>query len=161
VMIPTLGGPLPKMKVANVQGGPVPMRKLTDIGGEFPSWSADGTKINFALGNALFTYDLMRVKFIEDSTNAALRAKLDRAAATRALLDTLKTVRARVDSLTKAMTPVPDSLKNRLNALRADSVKLKADSMLLRIDSLKAKADAIKAKADSVRMGLDTVKADT
>jgi hypothetical protein len=161
VMIPTLGGPVPQMSVANVQGGPVPMRKLTDIGGEFPSWSADGTKVHWAIGNALVSYDLKRVKFIEDSTKAYVRAKADTASQVRAMLDTLKQVRTRVDSLTKAKAPVPDSLKNRLNQLRADSVKLRADSLLSRVDSLTRRAAAIKAKADSVRMGLDTVKADS
>ncbi|HSL70430.1 MAG TPA: amidohydrolase family protein [Longimicrobiales bacterium] len=161
VMIPKLGGPVPSISVAGAPNGPVPMRKLTDIGGEFPVWSSDGNKVHWAIGNALVSYDLARVKFVEDSTKAALLAKKDTANMVRAKLDTLKSTRARVDSLTKANAPVPDSLKKKLNALRADSVKLKADSLLARIDALRAQADSIKAKADSVRMGLDTVKADS
>ena len=161
VMIPQHGGPAPTVSLAAIQAGPVPMRKLTDIAGEFPAWSADGTKVHWAIGNAFLSYDLSRVKFIEDSTKSYLRAQKDTAALIKARLDTLKQVRAKVDSLTKANTTVPDSLKNKLNALRADSVKMRADSILARVDSLTSRAKAIQAKADSVRMGLDTVKADT
>jgi Tol biopolymer transport system component len=113
VMVPHLGGPTPTLSVANVAGGPVPMRKLTDVGGEFASWSADGTRVNWAIGNAFLTYDLSRVKFIEDSTKAAARARADTASMVRAKLDTLKQTRAKVDSLTKAKATVPDSLPAR------------------------------------------------
>ena len=162
VQIPQVVGPAPTVSLGQVgPAAPVPMRKLTDIGGEFPAWSADGTKVHWAIGNAFVTYDLARVKFIEDSTKSYVRAQKDTAALIKARLDTLKQVRAKVDSLTKAKANVPDSLKNKLNALRADSVKMRADSLLARIDSLASRAKAIQAKADSVRMGLDTVKQDT
>ena len=159
VTVPKVGGPPPSISVANPSGAPVPLRKLTDIGGEFPSWSADGRKVFFAIGNALATYDLDRAKFIDDSTKAAGRARADSAARAKAVVDTLKSVRALVDSLTKAKATVPDSLKRRLNGLRADSVKLRADSLLARADSLRLKADSIRAKVDSIRAGLDTAKA--
>ncbi len=159
VTIPQVGGPPPSISVASPASAPVPVRKLTDVGGEFPSWSADGRKVYFAIGNAFLSYDLDRVKAIEDSTKAAARAKADSTARAKAVVDSLKRVRAMVDSLTKAKAAVPDSLKTRLNALRADSVRLRADSLLLRSDSLKAKADSIKAKSDSIRAGLDTAKA--
>ena len=160
VTVPKTGGPPPSISVANPQGAPVPVRKLTDIGGEFPSWSADGRKVFFSIGNALVTYDLDRAKAVDDSTKAAARARADSAARAKAVVDSLKSVRALVDSLTKAKAAVPDSLKRRLNVLRADSVKLRADSLLARADSLKARADSIRAKADSIRAGLDTIKAE-
>jgi len=159
----SLGGPPPVISLGAVSSGPVPMRKLTDIGGEFPSFSSDGNKVHWAIGNAFVTYDLSRVKHIEDSTKAATRARADSAAKVRAMLDTLKQTRTRVDSLTKAKAPIPDSLKTKLNKLRADSVRVRADSMLTRIDSLRVKADSLKAIADSVAAGLlpDTIKRDT
>ncbi|MEX2284663.1 MAG: amidohydrolase family protein [Gemmatimonadota bacterium] len=161
VQIPNVVGPAPVVNLGQVAAGPVPMRKLTDIGGEFPAFTADGTKVHWAIGNAFVTYDLSRVKFIEDSTKAFISAKKDTAIIVKAMLDTLKAVRVRVDSLTKAKLPVPDSLKNRLNGLRADSVKLRADSVLTNMETLRVRADSIKAKADSVRMGLDTIKGDS
>jgi hypothetical protein len=36
----------------------VPVKKLSRYGAEFPAWGADGSKVYFALGKALFTYDL-------------------------------------------------------------------------------------------------------
>jgi hypothetical protein len=71
------------------------------------------------------------------------------------LLDTLKATHAQVDSLKKANLEVPDSLQQRLNVLRADSVKLGADSLLARADSMRIAAERIQARADSVRLGLE------
>jgi Tol biopolymer transport system component len=163
VMIPDVGGPTPTISVANPQAAPVPIRRLTDVGGEFPAWSADGNTIHWGIGNAFVSYDLARVRFMEDSTKAVARARADSAAIVRELLDSLKTTRAAVDSLKKAELPVPDSLQRKLNALRADSVRLRADSLLARVDSMRLKADSIRARADSVALGLDsaTVKPDT
>jgi Tol biopolymer transport system component len=155
IMIPEVGGPTPTISVANLQGGPVPVRKLTDIGGEFPAWSADGNTIHWSIGNAFVSYDLERVRFMEDSTKAAVRAKADSVAAVRELLESLKATQAKADSLKKAEQEVPDSLQQRLNVLRADSVKLRADSLLARADSMTQVAERIRARADSVRLGLD------
>jgi len=153
VMIPTLGGPVPTMSVANVSGGPVPMRRLTDIGGEFPTWSADGRNVHWAIGNAFVTYEVDKVKLREDSIKAAQHAKADSAYKVRLKLDTLKTVQAKVDSLKKANAAVPDSLTKKLTTLRADSVKAKADSLLASIDALRRQADSIRSRADSIRAG--------
>ncbi|HUP89489.1 MAG TPA: hypothetical protein VM100_09065, partial [Longimicrobiales bacterium] len=159
LMVPRMGGPA---QTVSVQGGPTPVRKLTDIGGEFPSWSADGKRVNWAIGNAFVSYDITRVKFIEDSVKSAVLARKDTTNMIKAKLDTLKETRAKVDSLTKAKAPVPDSLKKKLTLLRADSVRLKADSLMMRIDSMKAEAERIRVRADSVGKGLiDTLKVDT
>jgi Tol biopolymer transport system component len=161
VDIPEVGGPVPTVSVASPQGAPMLVRKLTDIGGEFPSWSADGNRVHWGIGRALLTYDLERVEAIEDSTEMAARETVARALRVRALLDTLKTTRAAVDSLTKADAAVPDSLRTRLNRLIGDSVAVQADSLLAAADSLRARAARIRAHADSVRAGLDSASADT
>jgi Tol biopolymer transport system component len=160
VMIPTVGGPTPTVGVANPQAAPVPVRKLTDIGGEFPSWTHDGSRIHFAIGNALVTYDVARALQMDDSVKARQKASADSAYQARLVIDSLKAVRARVDSLTKANQTVPDSLTNRLNALRADSVKLRADSLIARVSAMRASADSLRLIADSIREGHD-VKPDT
>jgi len=151
--IPKVGGPTPTLSVANVQGSPVPMRQLTDIGGEFPTWSADGRSVHWAIGNAFVSYDLARVEAIEDSIRAEKREAAVAAARAKELLDTLKAVRTRVDSLKKAGTTVPDSLQRRLAALRADSIRIRADSLEARMDSLRALVARISARADSVAAG--------
>jgi Tol biopolymer transport system component len=160
VAIPTLGGPTPTLSVANPQAAPVPMRKLTDIGGEFPSWTHDGQRIHYAMGNALVTYDVARAQAMDDSTRAAGVARADSAYRARLVIDSLKSVRARVDSLKKTNEMVPDSLTTRLNALRADSVKLRADSLIARVNAMRASADSLRLISDSIRDGHD-VKPDT
>ena len=163
MLIPRVGGPTPTLSVANVQGSPVPMRQLTDVGGEFPSWSADGNSVHWAIGNAFMSYSLERAEAVDDSLRLVERARADTASMARALLDTLKVVRTRVDSIKKSGAEVPDSLRVRLDSLRADSVKIRADSLVARADSLRARADSLRAKADSVRAGQDsaTVEPDT
>lgn len=58
VNVPVTGGETPKISVAETDKSQFPSRKLTTLGGEFPSWSADGKLVYFTLGNALFTYNL-------------------------------------------------------------------------------------------------------
>jgi imidazolonepropionase-like amidohydrolase len=59
----------------------MPIRKLTDIGGEFPAWSADGRIVHWSIGNAFVTYRLDRADAVDDSLSAA---GADAAARTRA-----------------------------------------------------------------------------
>jgi Tol biopolymer transport system component len=138
VTVPRVGGPVPSVSVS---GGGVPVKKLTNIGGEFPSWGSDGRTVHWAIGNAFVTYNLDQAKVVEDSTKAADRVKADstRRAAGRA--DSLKNLNTRIDSLTKASAAIPDSLSSRRDALKADSA---------RTDSVKKAAD--KAKADSTKL---------
>ncbi|HTK56303.1 MAG TPA: amidohydrolase family protein [Gemmatimonadales bacterium] len=150
-------GPAPSVSVADVDGAPVPVRKLTEVGGEFPSWTADGNRVQFALGPSVFTYDLAQAKSMEDSTKAAQRAKADSAFRAKAIIDSLKSLRQTVDSLTKAKLPVTDSIRRRITALRADSVAIKAGTLALVADSIRLQAAILRARADSIRQGLDTL----
>lgn len=58
VTIPFVGGETPTISVADVSSSQFPSWKLTEIGGQFPSWSADGKKVYWSIGNAFFSYDL-------------------------------------------------------------------------------------------------------
>ncbi len=155
-----VGGPTPNVNVMG--GGGVTVRKLSDVGGEFPSWSGDGKSVNFALGNVLFRYDLARAQVVDDSLKAVNRAKADTAFVKQSIQDSVKTLKARSDSLIKALAAVPDSIKIRLfdleNRLVSDSVK----AARAKTDTTKAKADTIKAKADTTKAKTDTkAKADS
>ena len=162
VELAEVGGPVPVVSVGNPSGAPVPVRKLSDIGGEFPSWSADGRYIRWSIGNALLTYDLTRAEAIDDSVLEAGRERVGRALRVRAVLDSLKATRAVVDSIKKAGQLVPDSLKTKLNGLIADSVRTHADILTHQADSIRARAQAIIARADSLRLtGPDSAKVDT
>ncbi|HEX2166106.1 MAG TPA: amidohydrolase family protein [Longimicrobiales bacterium] len=161
VLIPQMGGPAPVVSVGNVAGAPVPVRKLTDIGGEFPSWSADGERVHWAIGNAFVTYDLDRALAIDDSVKVFRQAQKDSAHYARTVIDSLEVVRARADSVKKETGSIPDSLTARINSLRADSVKVRADSLIARVDSIQLKADSLLARAEKIRLGQDTVPPDT
>lgn len=152
--IPPLEDPTPTISVANPASAPETVRRLTEVGGEFPAWSADGERIYWAIGNALFTYDLAWVEFAEDSTREAHHQTALRALRVSELLDSLKVVRKSVDSLETANQAVPDSLRQRLQRMVGDSVQARADSLLMAVAEMQARARAIEAHADSVREGL-------
>lgn len=46
------------VNVAEPANATFPVRKLTDIGGQFPTWSADGKRVHWSIGNAHVVYDL-------------------------------------------------------------------------------------------------------
>src|SRR5690606_32398954 len=86
-----LAGEAPTISVANPANAPVPVRKLTEIGGQFPAWSADGTKVHWSIGNAHFVYDLDEARAVDERVRLARRERRpepDRAAADTAAGDT-------------------------------------------------------------------------
>lgn len=66
VTIPKIGGEVPKISVAEADKAQFPARKLTRLGGEFPTWSSNGKTVYFSLGNAFFTYNLDEAKAKEE-----------------------------------------------------------------------------------------------
>jgi Tol biopolymer transport system component len=71
VTIPETGGTIPTINISKPDSAAVPVRKLTDIGGEFPFWGADGKTIHWSIGNAFVTYHLDRAQAVDDSLRAA------------------------------------------------------------------------------------------
>jgi hypothetical protein len=93
----------------------VPVRKLNEIGGEFPTWSASGRAVHWSLGNAVWTYDLDRAKVVEDSLKAAAKA----AGAPAAPADSAaRAAAARRDSLAKAAAYKPAEVRVSVGAAR-------------------------------------------
>jgi hypothetical protein len=148
-VLPRVGGPVPVVNVA--MGGSVPTRKLTEVGGEFPSWGS-GRNVHFALGKTLFTYDLTRAEAVDDSLKAATRAKADSARVKQETADSIKSLQARADSLTRAGAPVPDSIKIKVfdlaARLRADSARAAQARPRARPDSAKADSAGAKGPAE-------------
>jgi len=70
VIIPRYGK-TPKISLAKAEGAAFPATKLTVIGGEFPTWSADSKKVHWSLGASHFRYDLIAGKQFKDSLAAA------------------------------------------------------------------------------------------
>ena len=71
VTVPLVGGPTPSISVADPATAAMPVRKLTDIGGEFPAWASSGRRVHWSIGNAHVVYDLDRARAFEDSVRAA------------------------------------------------------------------------------------------
>ncbi|WP_405284205.1 amidohydrolase family protein [Gaopeijia maritima] len=71
VTVPRVGGEAPTINVSNPDNATFPARRLTDIGGEFPAWSADGASVHWSVGNAHVVYDLDAAQAFDDSVAAA------------------------------------------------------------------------------------------
>jgi Tol biopolymer transport system component len=69
--VPRIGGDVPVINVRKPDSAATRALRLTDIGGEFPSWSADGRTVHWAIGNAFVSYDLARGFAVDDSLKRA------------------------------------------------------------------------------------------
>lgn len=65
VTVPMVSDKAIKIAVSDPAKAAFPSRKLTTIGGQFPSWSPDGKTVYWSIGNALFTYDTEAAKLKE------------------------------------------------------------------------------------------------
>jgi imidazolonepropionase-like amidohydrolase/Tol biopolymer transport system component len=74
VTVPTLGGTEPTIAVANPEQATFPVKKLTDIGGQFPTWRADGKTVHWSIGNAHVVYDIAQARVFDDSVRKARAA---------------------------------------------------------------------------------------
>jgi len=77
VTVPYLGGETPTISLANPANAAFPARQVTDIGGQFPAWGADGRTVHWSIGNAHVAYDLDAAKAFEDSVKAVKEAELE------------------------------------------------------------------------------------
>ncbi|MDX1492687.1 MAG: amidohydrolase family protein [Longimicrobiales bacterium] len=68
--VPRIGGDAPTVSLRNPDGAIVPVRELSELGGWWPEWGADGRTVHWTLGNSHFVYDLDRAEAVEDSLEA-------------------------------------------------------------------------------------------
>jgi Tol biopolymer transport system component len=66
VTIVQTGADAPVVNLTPPDSAAVPVRRLSDIGGEFPTWSADGRTVHWSIGNAFVSYDLDQAAAVED-----------------------------------------------------------------------------------------------
>ncbi|HUH12158.1 MAG TPA: amidohydrolase family protein [Longimicrobiales bacterium] len=81
VTVPRVGAEPPTIDVSDPERAAFPARLLTEVGGEFPAWGADGRTVHWSLGNAHFVYSLDAARVFEDSVEAAEAARPDTAGA--------------------------------------------------------------------------------
>lgn len=127
-------GKIANINVAEASFAAFPARKLTELGGEFPIWEADGKKVHWSLGNSHFVYDVDRAKFMEDSLKEAKKIEDKRKA----------------DSIAKAKT---DTVK-----IKTDSLVIKKDSAKVKADSLAKKAGSVKKEDPKYKVEENQVK---
>ena len=65
-IIPYSGVESLKISLSNPESSAFPARKLTEIGGEFPSWDVNSNSIYWSLGKSLFNYNLEEAKIFEE-----------------------------------------------------------------------------------------------
>lgn len=58
------------LALASLESAALPVRRLTDVGAQFPAWSGDGRRVHWSIGNSHFVYDLDRARQIDDSIAA-------------------------------------------------------------------------------------------
>jgi Tol biopolymer transport system component len=98
ITVPKTGGRVPTVMVTKPDSAQMPVRKLSDIGGEFPTWGADGRTVHWSIGNAFVTYDLDRAEAIDDSLrragadSVALRQAAYRAEERRMTIEVLRDI---------------------------------------------------------------------
>ena len=75
VTVPYVGGDTPTISVSDPENAAFPATRLTDVGGEFPAWGADGRTVHWSIGNAHVVYDLDAAEAFADSVRAAERVR--------------------------------------------------------------------------------------
>jgi Tol biopolymer transport system component len=114
--LPNTGRPA-SISLANPAGASFPARKLTELGGEFPTWEADGKKIHWSIGNAHFVYDVDKALAQEDSVKQAKKAEAKRKADSlaKAITDVVKvktdTTKKLIDTLAKTVVEKKEEFK--------------------------------------------------
>lgn len=68
-------GKLVEISVADAKSAAFPSKLLTEMGGEFPSWEANGKIVHYSLGAAHFTYDIDASYAFDDSLAMAKKAE--------------------------------------------------------------------------------------
>ncbi len=124
VTVPQTGKPV-SISVADPGSSNFPARRLTEIGGEFPFWEANGQRVHWSIGNGHFIYDLKKADAFDDSAKIARKAEEKKK---MAALDSAKkkmdSVMAKVDTAAKKILDSALVKKMSDSTRKADSAKL-------------------------------------
>lgn len=73
--VPKIGGKTPEISLADAKKAAFPARQLTEIGGQFPHWTADGKSVNWSIGNAYFSFSIADAKAEDNRLKEEKKAK--------------------------------------------------------------------------------------
>ncbi|UCF19582.1 MAG: PD40 domain-containing protein, partial [Gemmatimonadota bacterium] len=76
IPVPLVGGDVPTVMVTKPDSAALPVTKLTDIGGEFAAWGADGRTVHWSIGNAFATFRLDSAAGDPDYTAEEMRVRV-------------------------------------------------------------------------------------
>ncbi|CAN5524613.1 amidohydrolase family protein [soil metagenome] len=107
------------ISLASADDAEFPSRKLTDIGGEFPFWQADGKTVHWSLGSHHFMYNIDKAQSFEDSLKDAKKAEEKRTADSVAKLNADSSLKRAADSLKK----IQDSVKAKDTTIKKEEKK--------------------------------------
>jgi Tol biopolymer transport system component len=103
-------GKVVNISVADAESAQFPARELTELGGEFPCWAADGKTIHWSLGNAHFVYDVDAAQAFDDSVKKVTAVKRDSTQLKADSLAKAKLGEGKYDS-SKQFLPVENQVK--------------------------------------------------
>jgi Tol biopolymer transport system component/imidazolonepropionase-like amidohydrolase len=151
VVVPKTGK-VANISVADASSSQFPARKLTEIGGEFPAWEADGKTIHWSLGNAHFVYDVDKAKAFEDSMRIAKKEEAKKMADSLAKVkaDTTKKADIAKDTTKKAADSLAKKKEEPKYAAAETQVKIWYEKDLPNSAVLLKGARIITMKGDEV-----------
>lgn len=125
VNIPQTGKTI-TINVADPSNAQFPAKKLTTIGGEFATWSANGKKIHWSLGSTHFIYDTDKAQFFEDSVKAFKKSEAKR------ISDSLERAKKDTSNLKTALAKnvQPKLLDSSL--AKKDTLRQVSDTMMVK-----------------------------
>lgn len=137
IIIPRTGKPA-IISLAEPTAANFPARKLTDIGGEFASWEANGKNVHWSLGNAHFIYNVDSAQAFDDSLRIAKKNEAQKKA------DSLSNV---PKDTTKKVLYFPGGIIHA-----ADTLSPNADSLLKKQDSIPADEPKFKPEENEIKI---------
>ena len=75
VTVPFIGAEATLINVSDLEAAAFPSKKLTEIGGQFPSWSHDGKTVYWSIGNAFFAYNIPAAMALEKAAEKEEKEK--------------------------------------------------------------------------------------
>jgi Tol biopolymer transport system component len=125
VTIPTTGK-TSNISVADASSADFPARKLTEIGGEFPSWQMDGKTIHWSLGSAHFSFDVDKAEAFDDSVTEVKKAQAKRTEDSIARLAADSTLKKAADAAKKMQDSIKAKDTTAKKAEKKEEPKFKA-----------------------------------
>jgi Tol biopolymer transport system component len=124
ITVPEIGKSI-SINVGNPASANFPAKQLTEIGGEWPAWEANGKNVHWSLGNGHWVYNVERAEFMIDSMKEVKKI------ATRKEADSLANLAKLSDSARKIYDEVAKKMKDSIaDILKKDTARARIEKEL-------------------------------